>query len=102
MFIYAWNTVDYNSPNYIESFKPLFYYLETLKMHVFLLGGNHDKERLLNLNYEFNKNIIFVKYTFIRAKHQHPNGDKYTGIMMGHDLGNNFEVLYDEAPSLIK
>ena len=37
MFIYAWNTVDYNSPNYIESFKPLFYYLETLKMHVFYL-----------------------------------------------------------------
>lgn len=22
MFIYSWNTVDYNSPNYIESFKP--------------------------------------------------------------------------------
>lgn len=96
------DTIDFHASNFTESIKIVFNYLEKLEIPIFLLGGNHDKERILKLNYKFEKNLIFVKDTFIRIQHPKSTGEKYTGILMGHDLGNNFAVLYDDAPTFVK
>lgn len=96
------DTIDYHSRNWEESTKEVFNYLENLKIPVFLIGGNHDKERLLSLNYDFSKNLIFVNDTFIRVKHSNYNGENYSGILMGHDLGNDFQVDPPDAPIYVK
>ncbi|KAK8872033.1 hypothetical protein M9Y10_007790 [Tritrichomonas musculus] len=96
------DTFDYYLDNYKESVVSVFQYLETLTIPVFLLGGNHDKERLLKINYNFNKNLKFVKETFIHLQHPNPNGENFTGILMGHDLGNDFQVDPDDAPIYVK
>lgn len=96
------DTIDYSNRDWEQSFYTVFDYLESLEIPVFLLGGNHDKERIINLNYEFDQNLIFVKETFIRIKHPNPNNENYSGILLGHDLGNNFLVDPPDAPIYVK
>lgn len=96
------DTIDYHCRNYENSFKSVFNYLETLQIPIFLLGGNHDKERIEKLYHNFNKNLVYVRETFIRVRHSNSNGEKYSGILMGHDLGNDFQVDPCDAPIYVK
>lgn len=96
------DTIDYRCRDYSSAFNTVFNYLETLQIPVFLLGGNHDKERIQKLHYKFDKNLKFIEDTFIRVSHPSPNGEKYSAIIMGHDLGNNFQVDPCDAPTYVK